>query len=86
MTEHVVQFGERRRLVGTLTEASGPRDGGFVLLNAGVISRVGPQRLNVTLARAIARIGFTAFRFDLSGLGASRAANGRLSYEAQALL
>ena len=85
MSEHVVQFGERRRLVGTLTDGDGRSDVAFVFLNAGVISRVGPQRLNVRLARAIAAEGYTAFRFDLSGLGESRAATGRLSYEQQAV-
>lgn len=84
LRERIVQFGERRRLTGTLTEAHRAATG-FILLNAGVISRVGPQRLNVTLARALAQLGYPALRFDLAGLGESRAAGGTASFEAQAV-
>ncbi len=42
------------------------------LLNAGVIHRVGPHRLHVRLARALAAAGFPALRLDLSGIGDSR--------------
>ena len=86
MNERIAQFGERRRLTGTLSLPEGrAHDVGFVLLNAGVISRVGPQRLNVTLARALARAGYAALRFDLSGLGESRAAPDSAGFEQQAI-
>lgn len=88
MNERVVQFGERRRLVGTFT-APAPgvpaHDVGFVMFNAGVIPRIGPQRMYVKFAREIAGLGFPALRFDLSGQGDSRAATGTLGFERQAV-
>lgn len=45
----------------------------IVILNAGIIHRVGPSRLNVLLARALAEAGYTVLRFDLSGIGDSEA-------------
>lgn len=74
--EQAVAFGPSRSLVGVLTT---PADGGdaelpvFVLLNAGVIHRVGANRMHVRMARALAARGFQAFRFDLSGIGDSDA-------------
>lgn len=44
-----------------------------MVLNAGVLHRVGPHRLHVSLARQIARRGLLAVRLDLSGLGDSPA-------------
>lgn len=74
MNEIAVVFGSERNLVGTL---SLPSEGsnqkvGFILLNAGVIHRIGPHRFNVKLARALVRQGFTTLRMDLSGQGDSR--------------
>jgi hypothetical protein len=45
-----------------------------VLLNAGLLHKVGPNRLSVEMARALASKGFRALRFDLSGIGDSRMA------------
>ena len=42
-----------------------------VILNAGIIHRAGPNRVNATLARALASEGFSALRFDLAGIGDS---------------
>lgn len=42
------------------------------LFNAGVLSRIGPHRMNVKLARALARRGIASLRFDLLGHGDSR--------------
>ena len=44
---------------------------GVLLLNAGAIHHIGPNRLYVTLARAWAAEGHTVLRLDLSGLGDS---------------
>lgn len=57
---------------------------GVLLLNAGVIHRVGPHRVNVKLARQLAELGIPSVRVDLSGLGDSRRAAGTESMLAQA--
>lgn len=44
-----------------------------ILLNAGAVGRIGPNRLHVALARGIASRGDLVMRIDLSGLGDSRA-------------
>ena len=75
MNEITGIFGPERHLVGTLA-LSATRPGqavGFILLNAGMIHRIGPHRLNVKLGRALAANGFASIRFDLSGQGDSRA-------------
>jgi pimeloyl-ACP methyl ester carboxylesterase len=73
MTERPTYFGPEQHLLGILTspERAVPNAPAVVLLNAGLLHRVGPNRLNVTLARHLAGIGITAFRFDLSGIGDS---------------
>jgi pimeloyl-ACP methyl ester carboxylesterase len=42
-----------------------------VILNAGVLHRVGPHRLHVVLARRLAAAGVTCLRLDLGGIGDS---------------
>ena len=71
--ESIVRFGPGENLLGIVTAAAQPvADAPVCLLfNAGVVHRIGPHRLNVKLARALAARGFTAFRMDLSGLGDS---------------
>lgn len=74
MIERAFCFGEHRHLVGVLTEPTGlsvPTRTAAILVNAGLVHRVGPQRLHVKLARRIAELGLLAFRFDLSGIGDS---------------
>jgi pimeloyl-ACP methyl ester carboxylesterase len=80
MSETALLFGRSKSLVGILTD---PRPGGtqpdrpgVVLLNAGVLHRVGPNRLYVQFARALAEAGFVVLRFDLSGIGDSRPREG----------
>ena len=58
-----------------------------VVLNAGIVHRVGPFRLHVDLARSLADKGFTTLRMDLSGLGDSQARPGKLeSNDSRAVL
>ena len=76
LTEEPLQFGEGGRLFGVLTLPDArthrtPVLPVFVLLNAGALHRVGPFRLHVRLARALAQAGFSALRVDLAGNGDS---------------
>ena len=86
MTEHILTFGPANRLVGTLTQPPGKaRATAILLLNAGVIPRMGPHRINVKLARELASQGFTVLRMDLSGLGDSLRSDAALTFEQQAV-
>ncbi len=79
-------FGSEDRLVGVATRLSGGRAKlGVVLINAGVIHRVGPHRSAVKLARALAPLGVTVLRFDLSGVGDSRLSTRAAPYHEQAV-
>lgn len=73
MKETAFSFGPGGGLVGVLTEPSTPRDDlpAVVLFNVGLNHRVGPYRVWVELARALAASGGTTLRFDVSGLGDS---------------
>lgn len=75
MNERLLRFGDHDSLMGTLTLPESPAASAdtpcFVLFNSGFIHRIGPHRLNVRLARALARAGKPSFRFDFSGLGDS---------------
>jgi pimeloyl-ACP methyl ester carboxylesterase len=89
MREEVVRFGEAG-LVGVVSEPdTGPADGhprpGVLLLNSGLISRIGPNRLYVTLARRLAERGFTVLRFDLSAIGDSPARGDTLPFRDSAV-
>jgi hypothetical protein len=55
----------------------------MILFNAGVVSRTGPHRINVKLARRLAAEGMSTIRFDLHGMGDSRRPDGRLDYRRQ---
>ena len=60
------------RLLGILSEPAQKADRPCLLiLNAGLIYRVGPARLSVELARAAEEARFASFRFDISGFGDS---------------
>ncbi len=74
MRERGIAFGPQSSMLGVVTEpaANAPRrDTAIVLLNAGFLHRVGPNRLSVRLARQLAEAGFWVMRFDFSGLGDS---------------
>lgn len=79
MNEEVVHFGPNGTFVGIRTRPSDPDPAKpmLVVLNAGLLHRVGPYRLGVEVARNLARAGFEVFRFDLSGIGDSRSRQGR---------
>jgi len=68
-----VWFGATKSLSGILTEPERPQTDrpAVLLLNAGLLHRVGPNRLHVVLARRLAEAGLPVLRFDYSGLGES---------------
>jgi dienelactone hydrolase len=84
MKEQALLFGKTRSLVGILTDpAELDRNGqlpAVILLNAGLIHRIGPSRLYVKIARSLARLGFVVLRFDFSGTGDSKAREDNLPY------
>lgn len=86
MKENVVLFGKSQSLVGIVSEPEEitvkAKLPGVILLNAGLLHRVGPNRLYVKVARALARQGFVVLRFDFSGMGGdSRAREDHLPVE-----
>jgi hypothetical protein len=85
MTESTLAFGANAGLVGTLATAAQSAGIGALLFNAGVVPRIGPNRLNVRIARSLAAQGIPSLRFDLSGRGDSSPARGMESYEQQAV-
>ncbi|MEO8804844.1 MAG: alpha/beta fold hydrolase [Burkholderiaceae bacterium] len=77
IAEQALLLGPRKSMVGVVTQglASAQRTNApfIVILNAGIIHRVGPNRMHVALARTLAAAGFSVLRLDLSGLGDSEA-------------
>ena len=72
--EQVVVLGRRKSLVSIITRptvADGIDRPAIIILNTGIIHRVGHHRMYVTLARTLARSGYTVVRFDFSGIGDS---------------
>jgi hypothetical protein len=83
VTERAVWFGAGKTLSGVLTEParSAPGRPAVVLLNAGLLHRVGPNRLYVSLARRLAAAGLPVLRMDYSGLGDSEPRRDELALE-----
>lgn len=73
LEEHPLQFGGPLNLSGivTLPDRSPSSPCALILLNSGMMHRVGSGRTSVELARQAAARGLLAFRFDLSGIGDS---------------
>jgi pimeloyl-ACP methyl ester carboxylesterase len=84
--ESPVLFGPDNSLVGIFTTADPESDICCLLANAGLMPRVGPHRLNVKIARALAKLGIPSLRFDLAGLGDSRPTSNPVSYRDQSVL
>lgn len=57
----------------------------IVILNAGIMHRVGPNRLHVKMARTLAAMGFVVLRCDFSGVGDSKVREDALPFEKSAI-
>ena len=87
LKEHALRFGEQQRLLGILTVPAQRNTAlpTIIIPNTGIEHRVGPNRLHVQLARALAASGFVTLRFDLGGLGDSKPSPGRAADSSQDL-
>lgn len=89
MSEEALLFGKTRSLVGIITDPPEAKRSqnlpAILLLNAGILHRVGPHRLYVKMARHLAAMGFVVFRFDFSGIGDSKARDDTLPFEKRAV-
>jgi len=96
--DDVLTLGPEGQLVGILsqpaqgtppgrpnTTSAGAPDQAFIILNAGVLHRVGPHRLHVTLARRLAAAGRPGLRLDLGGIGDSIASSDATSFRDSAV-
>jgi hypothetical protein len=85
--ETALLFGPQRNLVGLWCEpAAGTQSAVCLLLiNAGVVHRIGLHRINVKIARHMAQQGLPSLRMDLSGVGDSRIAGSAADFRAQAV-
>lgn len=72
-TEEAALLGPRCSLVAVITSPLCARERApvIVVLNTGIVHRVGHHRMYVSLSRVLAERGFTVVRFDLSGIGDS---------------
>lgn len=75
-TDKVVLLGARKSVVAIATQpsnAAGANLPAIIILNTGIIHRVGHNRMYVPLSRELAELGHTVLRLDLSGIGDSDA-------------
>ncbi len=89
MKERIYEFGPELNLIGILTEpeAADARTGlpVVLMLNAGLLHRIGPHRMSVELARRLAARGISSLRFDIGGRGDSDSASQAESDESAVL-
>lgn len=87
--EKVVRFGRETKLVGILSEpprgATSAGEPVVLLVNSGILHRVGACRFHVRLARRLADEGTSALRFDFSGIGDSEVRRDDLAFEQSAV-
>src|SRR6056297_2984484 len=70
MKERVFRYGEHNRGIGILTLPQNHELSPIIImLNAGLLHREEPYRLNVLAARLLANSGYICLRVDLSGKG-----------------
>lgn len=84
MPERAFRFGRAGHLVGMVGMPSGARGPvGVIVLNTGLMHRVGPFRLHVDMTRRLNALGYPTLRFDLSTMGDSGASAEAASREQQ---
>jgi hypothetical protein len=73
MQEQAFRFGRARHLVGIagLPAPAASNAVGVIVLNAGLVHRIGPFRLHVEMTRRLNECGYPTLRFDLSTIGDS---------------
>jgi pimeloyl-ACP methyl ester carboxylesterase len=89
--DEAVRFGPEGQLVGIVSYP--PEDAphsavaapAVIVLNAGVLHRVGPHRLHVSLTRRLAAGGFISARIDLGGIGDSTATSDAITFRESAV-
>ena len=75
MIEKAVLFGPAPGLVGVISEPGRTVSGTspiVIILNSGLLHKVGPFRLSVDIARTLQRLGYIVLRMDISGIGDSK--------------
>jgi hypothetical protein len=89
MNEEIISFGENNRLTGIMTYPVNDNISierpAVIMLNAGLVHRIGPFRFYVDLARLFAEKNFITLRFDLSGLGDSTFSTDNSEFEKYAI-
>ena len=82
MTEQIIYCGPNK-ISGILTSGNenGPSTKIALLLNSGMIHKVGPNRFYVELARRLCLEGVDIFRFDFSGIGDHQNSMLKISFE-----
>ena len=74
MSEQAFRFGRARHLIGIAGLPQATRDSvGIIVLNSGLVHRVGPFRLAVDMTRRLNTLGYPTLRFDFSTIGDSGA-------------
>lgn len=77
MREQAHRFGREKHLIGIAgVPVDDAGDIGVIVLNAGLVHRIGPFRLHVELTRQLNAAGYPTLRFDMSTLGDSAATGG----------
>ena len=90
MKEQAVLFGSQRSLVGIISDPSedklrSPTSPAIILLNSGIVHRVGPNRIYVKMARYLSGLGFVVLRFDFSSIGDSQPRRDNLPFVKSAI-